>query len=141
MSTNFMRNIQGSWTNQTSPRRKITNIVIEPWCPELLKDKMDKDGYIHAVIEIDFWDLIDCNSIDDLNDLAENRILHESCMGLGALMEDISYKVVGFKPVEDGSGAVYVEVTGYVKEIVEAWEEDAKAVMEGYTMTTSESKK
>lgn len=125
MSVNFIRDIQGSWTSEKSPARTIKDIVVEPWGPALLKEKMDDEGYITVVILVDFWDLLEFGSIDGLNDIAETTIIHDSCMGYAGLMEDISYRVVGFKPSNsDGAGAVYIEVHGYVGEIVEGWEQD-----------------
>ena len=121
MSVNFLRNIQGSWTTDKSPARTIKEIVREPWCPELLKDKMDKDGYIHPVVEVELCDLVRCGSIDEFSDLVEARILHSSCE---RAFDDSTYEVVGFNPeLGGGWGSVYIKVHGYVGGIVEAWEE------------------
>ena len=124
MSVNFLRNIQGSWTTDKSPARTIKEIVRDPWCAELLKSKMDKDGYITAVIAVELNDIIDLG-IEGLNDLADEAILHESC---GGTLSDLSFEVVGFIPSasESGSwcaGGIYLKVNAYVGDIVDDWEE------------------
>ena len=126
MSVNFLRDIQGSWKASKMPARLVHDIVVDLWGPELLKSKMDKDGYVSAVIEVSLSDLLACEGVADLNDIAEDRIFHDSCFGRNAGFSDIEYKVVGFVPASEDSngwGSVYIRVTGFVGDIVEAWEE------------------
>lgn len=66
------------------------------------------DGRLKVVIAVDLDEIMDCDGVEGLNDLADGKIL------VHGTLSDISYRVVGFVEGKEGSsfvdGTVLLEV-------------------------------
>ena len=87
-------------------------IIKYPLKPEQARGMMDGGGLVEAVIEVSLHDLLYSSDIDDINDIADEKILESGCL------RNMTYEVIGCS----GDNTVLILVSGEL-ELDDNWKE------------------
>lgn len=84
----------------------LQSIVQKPLTPDEVDTLRDNDGYIKAIVSLDFDRIIAAYGIEEFNDLVETELVEQG------IMNDIYYKAIGTL-----NGSVLVEVTCQIDDL------------------------